>query len=143
VNLHGYLKGIRDGEGWVDLGDANIGIAQNPGPVLDEIGDALAALDFVAYLGNTGGKNKVKAWSLSGIGQCLRFLGEVRPTRLLQRAECVYSGRMLSGGAKKNGQPTAVVVRAVECVGKGATVALQTTSSTVIAEGLCTSAARA
>jgi hypothetical protein len=135
THLHGYLKGIADGEGWTDMHWAKIGIAQNPGPVLDEIGEALAALGFRAQLNN--GPKKVKTWSVCGIGEVMRFLGEVRPTRLLRDAERVYNGRMIAGGAKKNGRATAVTVLAVDDIGPGPVVAIESGSQTLIAEGLC------
>lgn len=137
THTHGYLKGIADGEGWVDKGDAKIGIAQNPGPVLDEIGESLASLGFEARLRGGNGGGRVKQWSIIGIGECLRFLGEVRPTRLLANADRIYLGRMIAGGAKITDRPTASVVLAVENQGVGPVVTLATSTRTLITEGLC------
>lgn len=135
--IHGYLKGMADGEGYLDRHDAKIGIAQNPGPVFDELGVALAELGFIANHLSANGGHKVQTWSLQGIGECLRFLGEVRPTRLLRYADTVYDGRMMSGGAKKSGRPTAVTVQAVEDLGVGPVITLETSTRTFIAEGMC------
>lgn len=137
THQHGYLKGIADGEGWVDVHDAKIGIAQNPGPVLDEIGETLADLGFTASLHGANGGHKVQQWSITGIGECLRFLGEIRPTRLLQHADRIYNGRMVAGGSRKTGRPTAVTVLAVGDLGVGPVVTLETSTRTLLTEGLC------
>ena len=137
THLHGYLKGIADGEGWVDSASAQIGIAQKPGVVLDEIGEALAALGFAAQLGFASGERRTMKWSVTSIGECLKFLGEVRPTRLLQKADGIYDGRMLAGGSKKTGRPTAATVLAIDDVGVGPVVTIETSTRTLITEGLC------
>lgn len=137
-HLHGYLKGIADGEGCVDTGNAKISIAQNPGPVLDEIGEALMALGFWATNSGANGSGATcRAWSVQGMAECLRFLGEVRPTRLLQHAERIYNGRMLSGGAKKSDRTTAATVLAIEDIGVGPVVTLGTSTRTLVTDGLC------
>jgi lambda family phage portal protein len=135
THTHGYLKGIADGEGFVDHGDAQIGIAQNPGLVHDEIGAALSDLGFT-YI-DQATTHKVRVHSITGIAACLRFLGEVRPSRLLQKADTIYEGRMMSGGAKKHGAATSATVQAVEAIGIGEVVTLETSTQTFIAEGLC------
>lgn len=135
--LHGYLKGIADGEGNASRGGARISIAQLPGPVLDEIGEALSAMGFEARLGPANGKRTTAQWEIYGIAQCLRFLGEVRPTRLLERAENMYDGIATSGGNGKRGQQTHAEVIATESVGEKPVVTLETTTHTLITEGLC------
>lgn len=138
THLHGYLKGIADGEGWVDSG--NVCIAQNPGVVLDEIGQALMALGFDADLSSASGNSKSLRWSISGIGQCLRFLGEIRPARLLQQVERIYDGRGICGGTKKTGkpmQPTATTVLAIDDIGVGSVITIETSTRTLVTEGLC------
>ncbi len=137
THLHGYLKGIADGEGWVDSANAAIGIAQNTGLVCDEIGEALVTLGFGAQLRFANGGRKTMKWSIMGIGECLRFLGEVRPIRLLQHSDRIYDGRMTAAGAKNSGLPTAATVLAVEDVGTGPVVTLETSTRTLITEGLC------
>lgn len=138
THLHGYLKGIADGEGWVDSAAAHIGIAQNPGAVLDEIGEALAALGFAAQLSRANGSGqKTMKWSITSIGECLKFLGEVRPTRLLQKADGIYDGRMIALGRIKTDRPTVATVLAIDDVGVGPVVTIQTSTKTLITEGLC------
>ena len=135
--LHGYLKGMADGEGWVDRQDAKIGIAQNPGPVFDEVGGALRSLGFIPREFPANGQNKCRKWLIQGMSECLRFLGEVRPTRLLQKADSLYLGRMLSGGYRKSDIKTYATVQYVENMGDGEVVTLETSTHTLITEGLC------
>lgn len=136
THVHGYLKGMADGEGYLCQQDATIGIAQNPGVVFDETGQALRALGFSPIHRTANGGGRVQQWSLTGIGECLRFLGEVRPSRLLVKAETVYVGRMISGGAKKNGYATFAEVLSAESIGTGPVVTLETSTRTLITEGL-------
>jgi lambda family phage portal protein len=134
-HVHGYLKGIADGEGCVDKNSAHINISQNPGPVCDEIGAALSLLGFAPVLRGSAGSTV--SWELSGTAKCLRFLGEVRPTRLLEKAANIYDGRAMSGGKGKRGQQSHAVVLSAERCGRGPVVTLATTTHTVITEGLC------
>lgn len=136
THAHGYLKGMADGEGCIQTGNAVISIAQNAGPVFEEIGQTLQALGFKAIRKKANSKGKVLDWSMQGIGNCLRFLGEVRPTRLLLKAESVYAGRMIAGGSKKAGAATSCVVLSVEDIGPGPVVTLETSTRTLITEGL-------
>ncbi len=138
THLHGYLKGIADGEGWLDKGQVCIG--QNPGIVLDEIVQALMALGFDADRGAQSAKTRTVRLSITGMGQCLRFLGEVRPARLLQKVESLYDGRALCGGTKKTGkskQPTATAVLAIDDIGVGPVVTIETSTRTLVTEGCC------
>jgi hypothetical protein len=134
-HTHGYLRGIADGEGYVAKNGA-IGIAQNPGIVFDEIHDAMRRLGFSPRLETANGKRITLQWQLSGIADCLRFLGEVRPSRLLQRAARIYEGRAISGGQGKTEGRTTATVLSVDAVGIGPVVTLETTTKTVITEGL-------
>lgn len=136
THAHGYLKGMADGEGCIQAENAVISIAQNAGPVFEETGQILRALGFQATRKKANGKGKVLDWSMQGIGNCLRFLGEVRPTRLLLKAESVYAGRMIAGGSKKAGAATSSVVLSVEDIGPGQVVTLETSTRTLITEGL-------
>lgn len=135
THLHGYLKGIADGEGYLCSRDAKIGIAQKPGKVYDEIGAALRSLGIVAVDRKENGSG-VRAWTIMGIAETLRFLGEVRPTRLLDKAESAYEGRHIAGGPKRGQSETVATVEAVESVGVGDVVTLETSTRTLITEGL-------
>jgi len=135
-HAHGYLKGMADGEGYLDQRDAHLGIAQNPGIVFQETGAALRSLGFSPIHRNANGGGKTQQWSLTGIGDVLRFLGEVRPSRLLAKSDSVYIGRTISGGSKKHGRPTFATVTSVESIGVGPVVTLGTSTATLITEGL-------
>lgn len=136
-HAHGYLKGMADGEGCLDKGDAKIAISQNAGPVYDELGEELRILGFQAVGRAANGGGKVQTWTLMGIAECLRFLGEVRPTRLLRNADSVYDGRMMCGGGKKSDKQTSVIVEAIENLGVGEVITLETSTRTLITEGFC------
>lgn len=136
-HLHGYLKGIADGEGHVAKKSARIGIAQKPGEVFDEIGKALWSLGFTARVHGKPRPNGVTSWDIYGTAQCLRFLGEVRPTRLLNKSAQIYEGVAMSGGYMKRGAQTHAIVASAEPVGVGPVITLATSTHTVIAEGLC------
>jgi hypothetical protein len=135
--LHGYLKGIADGEGWIDRNRAHVGIAQKPGVVCDQIGAALRTLGFTPRLRAANGQNSADQWELFGTAQCLRFLGEVRPARLLPSAAAIYDGKAMSGGMGKRGMQSHATVLSAEAEGIGPVVTLSTTTQTVITEGLC------
>lgn len=134
---HGYLKGMADGEGCIS-GDAVITIAQLPGVVFDEIGVALKSLNFMPYELKQHNKSGVKNWCIGGIAEVLRFLGEVRPSRLLKKSERAYLDRAIVSNTKSNKEerPNCVTVTAIEDVGVGPVVTLQTTTGTLITEGL-------
>lgn len=132
---HGYLKGIADGEGCV-TSDAVISIAQKPGDVSREIGQVLNDLGFHPYLVPQNGKNPVENWCISSIADSLRFLGEVRPVRLLKKSEHLYLGRDIARGRKLGKAETSVVVTSVKTIGEGPVVTLQTDTGTFVAEGM-------
>jgi lambda family phage portal protein len=133
---HGYLKGMADGEGCLDQQSAHLRIAQNPGVVFQETGVALRSLGFSPIQGNANGGGTNQQWSLTGIGECLRFLGEVRPSRLLAKADSVFIGRMIAGGSQKHGHATFATVVSIDAIGPGPVITLGTSTQTLVTEGL-------
>lgn len=133
-HAHGYLKGIADGEGWVDRRRGSVGISQTPGPTFDEIGARLEALGFRATARRANGAGAVWQWDMNRMPEALRFLGEVRPERLLQRARLVYEGKAIAGGHGK--RSIYATVLSAEAEGAGPVVTLETTTHTLITEGL-------
>jgi hypothetical protein len=136
-HTHGYLKGMADGEGCVDKNRACVGVSQLPGPVFEETGIALSSLGFQAKKRHANGRSDVLQWEIYGTAQCMRFLGEVRPTRLLTKAENIYNGKAMSGGMGKMGAQTHATVISAEPEGIAPVVTLETTTGTLITEGLC------
>lgn len=124
----GYLAGFLDGEGWCHR--TNTGFGQNAGPVLSNVLQLLEKRKFkLARHGRTG---KCFSYaSVSGIGQQLRLLGELRPTRLLGKAESMWSGRQISGPKSKN----ATVISVEPIVDDVDVIALETTTGTFISDG--------
>jgi len=136
----GYLAGVFDGEGTV-LGrrnpergrfEFNITFAQNPGTVLEE------TLGFLRQLGfnpkDTNGTRKCRKWKVTGLGECLRFLGQVRPYRLLENAiPALWENRALG---HLNGSASFKTITKIEELPERELVDLTTTTHTFIAEGL-------
>ena len=131
---HGYLRGIADGEGCV-TNSAIVSIAQNPGLVNDEIGRTLKAIGFNPYLVRHK-KHRIQNWCIGSAADALRFLGEVRPIRLLQKAERIYQGRDIARGRKNGKAQTCVEVVSNKQVGIGSVVTLETSTGTFISEGM-------
>jgi DNA polymerase I-like protein with 3'-5' exonuclease and polymerase domains len=134
-----YLAGFFDGEGWCSPGAKNraggtVGFGQNEGPLLEKVRSMLAAKGFET--GKTSSKqnkkNKVaKVYLRRGAFSSLRFLGSIRPSRLLPKSRVLWEGRR-----SFSNQTEAAVVLSVEFLGEREVVAIETTTKTFIAEGM-------
>jgi len=131
----GWLAGFFDGEGTLgrsgSAGQAlQITAAQNPGPTLQYAVDALHRYGFVsAVVGRRS--SAIRAQSLrvnGGINDALRFLGQVRPQRLLKRWVDYPSMQALR-------QIKMVRVVGLRDVGQREVAGLSTSTHTYIAEG--------
>lgn len=135
----GWLSGMFDGEGSISFlhsnhkyAGLNVSVAQNVGPILDELRDSLIRNDF--SFGTERENNpryKAKRFVISGgKAESLRFLGSIRPKRLLNTLNlALHEG--LSLGMYLPG----VRIVAKEDVGEIEVFDLQTTTSTFVAEG--------
>jgi DNA polymerase len=124
----GYLAGVFDGEGWRNR--KGVGFAQNPGVVLDMTDMLMCARNFeLLRTAPRVGEIITRTELGGGIWECLRFLGSIRPVRLLAGAEAIWAGRRLRG------RGAGATVLSVEPLGEQPVVALQTTTETFIAEG--------
>ncbi|MGL5934563.1 MAG: DNA polymerase [Cetobacterium sp.] len=123
----GYLAGIYDGEGWIS--GTSVGFAQNKGPVLDRVRGLLQQRGFPT---TEYGKSKLSSLHIGpSLGDRLRFLGTVRPQRLLAKHEALWLGKAC---ASKVSRPA--VVMSVQSVSTGEpVVAIQTSTRTLIANG--------
>lgn len=128
----GYLSGLFDGEGYLHAPTApnaafRIGFSQRPGAVLDACGDALerCGFKFDDPRPHAGGTMELQ---LTGLYQCLRLLGSIKPRRLWARARDVWQG-------KKFPSSTATIER-IERIGYNDLIDIETSTGTFIAEGL-------
>ncbi|MBA3351317.1 MAG: hypothetical protein H0U23_02620, partial [Blastocatellia bacterium] len=136
-HVHGYLKGISDGEANISS-DGVIAISQLPGGVSDDIDKGLEQLDFRYYRNGGLKKGDVFNWCVGGIADVLRFLGEVRPTRLLRKSDRAWVGKSISRGPKlqTKHRPTYATIESIESVGVGPVITLGTSTGTLVTEGL-------
>lgn len=132
----GYLAAAFDGEGWlgsggVDRGIHRLGFAQRDNAMLREVERGLKELGFTygksLDSGNGFGITPIYQLRLSHRANLLRFLGSIRPHRLLERFTPDHIGCLT--------ECPKVKVANIESVGKKDVVALQTSSRTYIAEG--------
>ena len=123
----GYLAGFFDGEGYLTSEGYTVGYGQNVGPVNTGIKALLASRGFSFKSALRG---KLEMTRLTGTESCLRFLGTIRPTRLLDK----YVGKPDLGELPH--KLTKVRIARIEHVGKQKVISLQTSSRTYIAEGL-------
>lgn len=133
----GWMSGLFDGEGWFASSTpthTRIGVAQNPGPVLDGI---------IKYLDNAGiPYYQTRGTSNLGQGICvgteigarwavMELVGRLRPRRFLPRANRIWEGRSMVGSGRSN-----VRIAAAEPAGIREVVSLGTSTGTYIANGL-------
>jgi DNA polymerase I-like protein with 3'-5' exonuclease and polymerase domains len=138
----GYLAGVFDGE--ASSGTRSIGFSQNEGIVLDRVKELLQMKGFIVgkehssfYTDKEGKSSPYKHISFSlcgGRGEILRFIGSIRPPRLLSKSKSVWEGTMLYAG--KNTQDLTEEVISVEEIGEHEVIAIHTDTHTFIAEGL-------
>jgi len=134
---HGYLAGMFDGEGSLSQGKLkyrgirNISMSQKDNSALEDTMSALRALGFQHSLyRHTSSQPGVCTVVLAGtLGERLRFLGEVRPRRLLEKLD------LNVGRFQVWGQDRVSVVRN-EYIGVVDVVAIKTSTRTFMAEGL-------
>lgn len=131
----GYLAGLYDGEGF--LSDSVVGFAQNPGVVQDRALEVLDSLGFEYSQGSSEDyTNCIDTWLTGGRAEMMRFLGTVRPLRLLEKFYKTFYGSRIYGGRKTHKQEQFDRVVSIEYLDEGPVVALETSTKTLIAEGL-------
>ncbi|MFA5048234.1 MAG: HNH endonuclease [Patescibacteria group bacterium] len=126
----GWLAGIYDGEGWIIdyRNGVNTGIGQNPGIISDIIKNELISRNFnISSSIINKGRPCERILICGGISENARFLGQIRPNRLLEK----FSPSLL--GIVKSNNIHRVV--SVELIGKMDIAKVQTTSSTLIVDG--------
>lgn len=133
----GYLAGFFDGEGFI-LGTGRprgetvkkksygLGFSQNPGPVLDHVKGLMEVRGY--EFRESQGPHGCHQVYLKGMAESLRFLGEIRPGRLLENNRHVWEGKAPHGRYK-------TIVK-IERLPEQELVDIQTTTGTFMAEGL-------
>ena len=120
----GYLAGIFDAEAWFSGG---ISFGQKPGVVLDLTRDLLQKQCFnVPVIREC--RDGLTRFQISGIHDCLEFLGRCRPKRLLSKVASWLEGAVTPD--------TFMQVESLEFLGDQEVIALGTTTGTFFAEGL-------
>jgi len=126
----GYLAGFFDGEGWVSKG--SVGYGQKRGTVLDIVNKLLTKRGFCYSKAGYNSDNDVQQMALTADNKSyLRFIGSVRPFRLLKKASLLWEGRRTWGR-----QTVSAKVLKIEYVGEQIVCAVRTSTRTMIAEGM-------
>lgn len=135
----GYLAGMYDGEGCISNRTKSskgfeVFVSQKPGAVLNLTLQLLKEKGFVPMPCNSASYRKTtdrtaEQWSIRGLGQVLRFLGQIRPERLLAKAHLAYEGGSMRGVGTRT-------VVSVEELPEQELVDISTTTGTFIADGL-------
>lgn len=126
----GYLAGIFDGEGHLSYGNkrsTKLGFAQNENTVL-KLGKQLLddrAFNYAEF--KVGDCHRIQL--KGGVAEVLRFLGTIRPQRLLKKFRPELLGELRSRRSRE------VIVTAVEALGQGVVQLIETTSNTLFAAG--------
>jgi hypothetical protein len=141
THMTGYLAGIFDGEGHLSnphLGMWQLGMCQKEGVVLDRTKEYLDKLGYTYWCAteNIGTNGDVVRLMISGgRAAIMRFLGQIRPQRLLDKLDIDQLGSI--GRHDHKGQdfrhPT---IMTKTFLGSRKVVAFRTSTRTFIAEGL-------
>lgn len=132
----GYLAGVFDGEACVVEGKGAIQFAQNPGLVMDQAIVSLKELGFTPL--PVGRRARCQHIQLRGMAENLRFLGQVRPRRLLAEAHRLWDGHAPRGGRTRGGRDRAdafKVIVSIEELPEQDLIDIETTTGTFVANG--------
>jgi DNA polymerase I-like protein with 3'-5' exonuclease and polymerase domains len=130
----GYISAILDGEGYVAnrKRSPSVGFSQNRGLVLDKILTILNAKGFQTTSTPEDGEPNLEHIRFSGEAlPGLHAIGVFRPVRLLEKSAVIWKDRRIWCNYRLHAFVEAVIPR-----GKQELVAIQTTTKTLIAEGL-------
>jgi len=124
----GWMSGFADGEGWLS-NKACVGIGQNNGVALDR---ALLILDKHGYRysrrKNVSGCNQINL--IGEVFPGLRFLGQFKPIRLMQKVQDAWMGKACRGRAFQ-----AATIQSIEFLGNRIVEAIETSTHTFVANG--------
>lgn len=129
------MAGIMDGEGYIRSTNGKtfgIGIAQNPGLVLDEIFSILKAKGITFTSRFHSGENGVVNIEISNRRHVMKALGSLRPVRLLANSALGWVNR----SPRSRQYPAAMEIVSIEPAGEREVVTIETSTHTFIAEGM-------
>jgi hypothetical protein len=131
----GWLAGILDGEGWVSSPKSSafkIGIAQNPGMVLERAERLLKefGFEYARLAKHPSRKSVCENLEVRGIADVLRLLGQLRPVRLLEKSRGVWDGKTPRGYTKHKR------IVSIEELPEQDLIDIETSTGTFVAEGL-------
>ena len=132
----GYVAGIFDGEGHMihrqsslDRGVVEIGFSQLPGVVADTTLQYLTQMGCTWSQSKPGNSSTNKYYLTGGKWFAIKFLGSVRPRRLLEKV------RIDALGCTRTIAPKFLTIVCVRSIGIAEIVELETTSGTYLTEG--------
>lgn len=139
-----YLSGLFDGEGAVNNNMRtrngnnrgwNITLAQNPGLVLDK---ALECLDKLGFDYKVYSDRKCHKVTIRGhLAERMRFLGHVRPVRLLNNLNGVgWDGAAIMPRGRYGADRPAATVTSIRPVGRRKVYAIGTSTKTLMVDGM-------
>jgi len=133
----GYLAGLLDGEGWMTRPGSSrrstqVVFSQLAGQVMDAYVKALAELNLAGRWRprSETSTSPTDCVITSGVAECMRLVGTVRPERFLQRASDIYEGRAITAGLARS-----IEVVEVRPVGARLLTSIQTSTRTLVANG--------
>jgi hypothetical protein len=126
----GYLAGFFDGEGFVVKQTGGVGYGQKSGLVQKLVSKLLRSKGFDFVERFSGGVIQGRLRTRNGQG--LRFLGTIRPQRLLEKSDILWVGKR---GVRRPGTPYAVV-SSIREVGVQEVVSIRTSTRTMLVEGM-------
>jgi hypothetical protein len=130
----GYLAAAFDGEGHLSLQPTQMGFSQRENLMWDEVRKHLATYGF-GYWESQNRQNDVQRLNISGKAEILRFLGQIRPNRLLGKLDLNRLGSIGRHDRRLGGFDHPRVEK-LTFLGDQDLVAFQTTTRTFVAEGL-------
>ena len=130
----GYLAAAFDGEGHLSHEPLQIGFSQKDNPMLDVVKKYMAELGF-SPSESVNQASGVHRLNIGGRAEIMRFLGEVRPHRLLPKVDVNRFGSIGRHDRRSGGFDHPYVAKKT-FLGEQDLVAFQTTTRTFVAEGL-------
>ncbi|MCH8326486.1 MAG: hypothetical protein IIB83_08005, partial [Bacteroidetes bacterium] len=130
----GYLASVYDGEGnfhapLAERAAFRINFSQNEGVVLDKVRVTLCDRKFNIGKNRNNKDSNTKNFYINGLYQSLRFLGEIRPQRLLKRQKDLWCGK------SPNHSVDWIKIDSIEAIGKKELIDIETETKTFFAEG--------
>ena len=124
----GYLQGVFDGEGWVHR--QTVGFGQNEGETLDNVTRLMEDRGYHLSGRETQGTYRLY---LERFQDSLRFLGSIRPNRLLKSSKQIWENKEIRSRIE---DATEVEVTSVIELPEQELLHIQTSTGTFIANGL-------